>query len=317
MWCSITFTYLFLAIDALVRSTLPQQSTRTRRVGSLREGAECHVSNSPTLQFYPEYIPAANETVEVTYRNRGHAMTRVINSQSIAAHKNAADDGVRGSVRHIAAPVPRTSADCEIAALALLDDAGTGWAGEYKAWRQFLPGAAPDIYPGDGLTVAVPSRTASFLAIVREVELGIFDIAGENVQHTLRFVDAGDPSLSFSFATALVRQSQALPPVEMTQVGNNYLADLTSAEVTTITSTTVTIDAGVTPTGGGGIEVRYSDTGWGAGNNRNLLGRFTSSSFTLPRFARAQDYFLRSYDSSSPAKYSRYTTALHVDYPLT
>jgi len=63
-------------------------------------------------------------------------------------------------------------------------------------------------------------------------------------------------------------------------------------------------------------EVRYSDEGWGVGYNGNLVGRFTSSSFTLTRYARAQDYFLRSYDSSMPPKYSRYSTALHVDYPL-
>ena len=29
-----------------------------------------------------------------------------------------------------------------------------------------------------------------------------------------------------------------------------------------------------------------------------------------------QNYFLRLYDSSSPPKYSRYSAALHVDYPL-
>ena len=83
-----------------------------------------------------------------------------------------------------------------------------------------------------------------------------------------------------------------------------------------MTSTTVTIDAGFTPVAGGGIEVRYSDAGWGIDNNRNLVGRYTSSSFTLTRFARAQTYFLRSYDGSGPPKYSRYSTALHVDYPL-
>ncbi len=65
-----------------------------------------------------------------------------------------------------------------------------------------------------------------------------------------------------------------------------------------------------------GIEVRYSDAGWGAGYNGNLVGRFTNSSFTLTRYARAQTYFLRSYDGNTPAKYSRYSTALHVDYPL-
>ena len=63
-------------------------------------------------------------------------------------------------------------------------------------------------------------------------------------------------------------------------------------------------------------EVRYSDMAWGIGNNRNLIGRFTSSTFTLPRYGRAQAYFLRSYDNSAPARYSRYSTALFVDYPL-
>ncbi len=63
-------------------------------------------------------------------------------------------------------------------------------------------------------------------------------------------------------------------------------------------------------------EVRYSDAGWGIDNNRNLVGRFTSGSFTLTRYARAQTYFLRSYDGSGPPKYSRYSTALHVNYPL-
>jgi hypothetical protein len=63
-------------------------------------------------------------------------------------------------------------------------------------------------------------------------------------------------------------------------------------------------------------EVRYTDAGWGADNNRNLVGRFTSSSFSLTRYARSQNYFLRSYDSSMPPKYSRYSAALHVDYPL-
>jgi len=260
--------------------------------------------------------PALTTISEVSYRGQGHAMARVINSASIAAHRRGGDDGVRGSVREIGLPVPRTSADCETAALALLDDAGQGWAGEYQAWSQFLPGGAADIFPGDGLAVNVPSRMAAFAAIVREVDVEMADIAGENSRYTLRFVDAGDPSLDFAFATALMKQTEVLTPIDVTEVGNSYLADLTDAEVTNVTSTTVTIDAGFTPPAGSGIEVRYSDEGWGAGYNGNLVGRFTSSSFTLTRYARAQTYFLRSYDGSRPPKYSRYSAALHVDYPL-
>ena len=315
MQCSLAFTYIWLPVDALVRGTLPGEETVTMLTGSLLDGAECRVTSAPALEFYPEYIPAANELIEVSYRGQGHAMARVTNSASIAAHRRGGDDGVRGSVREIGLPVPRTSADCETAALALLDDAGQGWSGEYQAWRQFLPGGAADIFPGDGLAVNVPSRMAAFTAIVREVDVEMVDIAGENSHYTLRFVDAGDPSLDFAFATALMKQTQVLTPIDVTEVGNSYLADLTDAEVTNVTSTTVTIDAGFTPPGGG-IEVRYSDEGWGAGYNGNLVGRFTSNSFTLTRYARAQTYFLRSYDGSGPPKYSRYSAALHVDYPL-
>lgn len=62
-------------------------------------------------------------------------------------------------------------------------------------------------------------------------------------------------------------------------------------------------------------EVRAHDYGWGVANDRNLLGRFTTRTFSLPRLARTQNYFLRSYDNSSPPRYSRYAAALHVDSP--
>jgi hypothetical protein len=64
-----------------------------------------------------------------------------------------------------------------------------------------------------------------------------------------------------------------------------------------------------------GAEVREHDYGWGVANDRNLLGRFTTEAFTLARLARTQNYFLRLYDNSSPPHYSRYSAALHVDYP--
>jgi hypothetical protein len=63
-------------------------------------------------------------------------------------------------------------------------------------------------------------------------------------------------------------------------------------------------------------EVRWSDVGWGSGNDRNLVGRFTSQTFTVPRLSRVQTVYLRQFDSSMPPKSSRFTTALHLDYPL-
>jgi len=58
------------------------------------------------------------------------------------------------------------------------------------------------------------------------------------------------------------------------------------------------------------------DYGWGSGNDRNLVGRYNTQTFSVARLARTQNYFLRLYDSSSPPRYSRYAAALHVDYPL-
>lgn len=234
---------------------------------------------------------------------------------SIAVLRRGGDDGVRGGVREIAIPLPRTSADCETAALALLDDSGQGWAGEYRAWSPFLPGAAADIFPGDGLSIDAPARGAAFTAIVREVDIDLADLGGDNSLYTLKFVGAGDPGLDFEFQAATATQATAMAATEADAIGNVYLPDLIASAVTNVTSTTVTMDAGFTPGAGEGIEVRSSDAGWGMENDRNLTGRFTSSSFTVPRFSRVQDYFLRRYDSSSPPRYSRYSAGLHVDYP--
>jgi hypothetical protein len=316
MQCTVGFTYIYLAVDALVRSTPVSGNPFTQTVGSLLEGGQCRVSDTPSLEFYAPYIPAANQTIEVTYRGRGYAMARVLNSPSIAALRNGSDDGVRAAMREVAMPVARTSGDCEIAALALLDDAGQGWSGVYQAWSKLLPGGAADIFPGDGLAVNVPSRSAAFLAIVREVDVALIDLGGESLHYTMKFVDAGDPSLGFAFAKTLVKEATLPTAIDISQVGSTYLADLTGAQVTDVTSTTVTVDAGWTPPAGGGIEVRDSDEGWGTGNAGNLMGRYTSETFTLPRYARGQTYFVRSYDNSSPAKYSRCSAALHVDYPL-
>jgi len=63
-------------------------------------------------------------------------------------------------------------------------------------------------------------------------------------------------------------------------------------------------------------EVRWTDLGWGQENDRNLAGQFSTQAFTLPRLAAVQNYFLRQFDNATPPRYSRYTTALHLKYPL-
>jgi len=319
MQCSIAYTYVAHISLPEVRTALPSASYLTQLVGALSDGAACEVTSNPSLDFYPQYVPVLNQLIVASYRGSGRAVAHVQNPTSVGVLQNGTDDGTRGTARVAKTPVARTDADCENAALAILDDAtGSAWSGTYETWSDFLPGAAADIFPGDAITVNVPSRGASFTAIVREVEIQIADPAGDRGFYTIEFANDLAAPLAIEYtASATTIALQDMPPLlETTQVGAYYQVDLTETQITAVTSTTVTVDAGLAPASGYGIEVRENDYGWGQANDRNLLGRFNTQTFSLARLAETQDYFLRLYDSSSPPKYSRYSAALHVDYPL-
>src|SRR5271154_3970347 len=319
MHCSIAYTYAAHISLAEVRTALPSASYVTQLAGSLSDGAECEITSSPSVDFYPQYVPALNELIVVSYRGSGRAAAEVQNAASVSALQNGADNGTRGTVRVAKTPEARTDLDCENAALAILDDAtGAAWLGTYATWSDFLPGAAADIFPGDAIAVNIPSRGASFTAIVRQVEIEIADPADDRGFYTIAFAnDLASPLAIEYVATTTIIALQDMPPLQQaTQVGVYYQVDLTEAQITAVTSTTVAVDAGLSPASGYGIEVRENDYGWGQANGRNLLGRFNTQTFSLARLAETQDYFLRLYDNSSPPKYSRYSAALHVDYPL-
>ena len=327
LYCAIAFTRLIEAVDVEVRTSLPGQPYASRLVGPLSSGCECNVISGTTLDFFSAYVPAANQYIEVHYRGQygsdsllatvGRAMARVTNPAGIAAQQRGIDNGVRSAVRHVKSPPNRTTADCENAALAQLSDGATaGWTGKYETWSDFLPGGAQDIFPGDALVVNVPSCSANFQAVVREVEITFRDLAGEHSLYGIRFADDAAKTLSFEMEAAKVATPLTINPITNAQVGSSVLTDLTAAQITQVASTTVSIDAGTAPPSGGGIEVRWSDAGWGQFNDENLAGRFTTQAFTLPRLSKVEDYFLRQFDASVPPKYSRHSAALHIDYPF-
>jgi hypothetical protein len=204
--------------------------------------------------------------------------------------------------------------------LSILDDAGgLAWAGTYQTWSDFLPGGAADIFPGDALTVNVPSQNAAFTAIVRSVGIDVVDPANDRGMYTIEFANDLAVPLAFQDASSATTVPLQDMPVRLStsQVGAYYLTDLVDAQITGATSTTVQIDVGVAVGSGFGVEVRGHDYGWGTANDRNLLGRFNTETFSLLRMTPSQTYFLRLYDSSSPPRYSRYATALHVDFRYT
>ena len=310
----IAYTRLQRIADVEVRSMIPGQSFRSRLPGALYDGGECYVSSAGELHFYPPYPPQANEQIVVSYRASARAIARVQNTDSIVSHNVGADQGRRSRVQRMSVPPAPTSVDCENAALALLDDAvEKAWVGEYAVVSDNLPSS--DVWPGDFVQVAAPSRQANFSAIVREADVRVMSLAQDRSAYTIRFAnDAAEP-MAAEFA------KMKLPdplPVAFTTNGPSsplYLAALTSAQVTSIIATQIGVDTGTTPPAGGGFEVRRSDGGWGATSDGNLVGRYATQTFVLPRLSRVQEYVLRQYDNSSPAKYSRQSALLHVDYP--
>jgi hypothetical protein len=217
-------------------------------------------------------------------------------------------------VRHLKLPPAFTSIDCENAASALLDDSvQTAWQGEYQVMSDSL---STDVIPGNTVQVSAASRGAMFNAIVREVELQVMSLRDDLLQYKIKFAnDAAAP-------LALTADGITLPAPLTTIFNINtpssslYIASLTASQITNVIATEITVDTGVAPPAGGGIEVRRSDGGWGPSDSGNLAGRFTTSTFVLPRLSRVQGYYLRQYDGSTPPKYSRYSMLLHVDYPL-
>ncbi|MGH9515893.1 MAG: hypothetical protein ACRD3P_09485 [Terriglobales bacterium] len=327
LYCAIAFTRLIEAVDVEVRTSLPGQPYVSRLVGPLSSGSECNIISGTTLDFFSAYVPATNQNIEVHYRGQygsesllatvGRAMARVTNPDGITAQQRGIDNGVRSAVLHVKSPPARTTADCENAALAVLSDGSiAGWTGMYEVWSDFLPGAAPDIFPGDALAVNIPSRLANFQAVVGEVDIAFQDLAGEHALYAITFADNSARTLSFEAEVAKIATPLAINPITNAQVGSTALDDLTSAQITAVASTTASIDAGIAPPIGGGFEVRWSDAGWGQFNDENLAGRFTTQAFTLPRLSKVEDYFLRQFDASVPPKYSRHTAALHIDYPF-
>jgi hypothetical protein len=310
----IAYTRLQQMVNAEVRSMIPGESFRTRLTGALADGGECYISSAGELHFYPPYPPQQDEQIVVSYRASGRAIARVQDTNSITSHNVGADHGRRSSVRRMSVPQALTSIDCENAALALLDDSvQAAWVGEYRIASDCLP--ANDVLPGDAVQVAAPSRQANFSAIVREVDIEVTSLVYDRSEYAIQFANDAAGLLTVEFSKTTLPDPL---PTAFTTAGPStslFLPALTAVQVTDVIATEITVDTGTAPKGGGGFEVRRSDGGWGPTSDGNLVGRYTSQSIVLPRLSRIQDYVMRQYDGSSPAKYSRQSALVHVDYP--
>ncbi len=94
------------------------------------------------------------------------------------------------------------------------------------------------------------------------------------------------------------------------------LANLQQLQVTCITGSAVQIDAGIAPPAGGGFEVRRRDWDFGPAVWQDLVLRSPVRSFSIPREAQVEQYYVRMYDASTPLVYSRFSSAVFTQYPV-
>ena len=82
------------------------------------------------------------------------------------------------------------------------------------------------------------------------------------------------------------------------------------------TGTALQVDAGMAPPAGGGFEVRRRDGDFGPGVDQDLVLRNPVRSFSIPREGQVEHYYVRMYDGSTPPVYSRFSSAVFTDLPV-
>jgi hypothetical protein len=196
---------------------------------------------------------------------------------------------VRSAVVKLKLPPARSSDECRSAAATLLEDTtATAWSGQYQCWNDSLPGAQ-DVWPGDAIEIALPRESLQVTATVREVKIQFLSTGEECSQYTIGFANDAAQQLSFSLGATARKPALSYS----TEIAGTSVPCLPGAAITSVQAASLVIDAGMAPVAGGGFEVRLKDEGWGANVDRNLLGRFTTETFTVPKLATSQNYFLR------------------------
>jgi hypothetical protein len=98
--------------------------------------------------------------------------------------------------------------------------------------------------------------------------------------------------------------------------GSNVLANLQQLQVVSATGTALQVDSGTAPPAGGGFEVRRRDWDFGPGVDQDLVLRSPVRSFSIPREGQVEHYYVRMYDGSTPPVYSRFSSAVFTDLPV-
>jgi hypothetical protein len=310
-YCRVTQTG-----SAWVVSAPASGASFTRLLGVAGEGVDCRIAESSgkaALTFFAGRIPVAGEIVSVMYRTERRSVARIAGAASVST------EGTSRWLGKVIRPAARCSADCESAALAVLSFATARAAalrGSYTAEVCHRVGAGVfaggDVWPGDVLAVTANGTTLN--VVIRQVTVEDGHAEPEVLRYKIAFANDWAEGLGLKLSESVA--ADALLPQTAAAGAAVVLANLQQLTVTSATGTALQVDAGTAPSAGGGFEVRVRDGGFGLGNAADLVLRSPVRSFSIPRVSAGERYYVRMYDTSSPPLYSRWSSAVFCDLPV-
>jgi len=302
-------------------STLPSGVLQTRLIGAAGQGVDCSVAagtaaGSPgKVTFLAGRVPVAGERVTVSYRNQRRSVARLADAASVAAE---AVNGAPGTCRwlgKVTLPAARSSVDCESATQAVLAFATSRTAAVAGTYAMVNP--VQDVWPGDVLAVTSAGVTSSLL--VRGVVVQDGGAVPEVRYYKVSFANDWAAEWGAGIGLKLSEEiaADAILPQTALSAPGQVLANLQHLSVTTLTNAAMQVDAGTAPPAGGGFEVRLKDWEFGVGvDAADLVLRSPVRSFSVPVAAQVQRFFVRMYDASTPPLYSRFSSAVFVNIPV-
>jgi hypothetical protein len=299
-----------------VTSTPPSGTAFVRRLGTAAQGADCSLSRLGKLRFYPASTPQAGEIIAVSYRTSRRSVARMASAASIATESAGGTlPGTAYWMGSVTSPPPRSSADCENAASAILAVAtsrAAAWSGEYTAWNCQQGGPASDVWPGDVLAITAASAGVTANLVVRTVTIDLTSTSPALAKYAIAFANDWADDLAIKTSSS-VPEDAWLPQQPESALP---LANLNALAIASINGSTIQIAANVTPPTGGGFEVRQRDWAFTAGPGPDLVLRSPVPNFSIARQAATEQYYIRMYDGSTPPNYSRFSSAVFVNLPL-
>jgi hypothetical protein len=307
-YCRVTQTG-----SAWVVSTLPSGVKMTRLVGVAGEGVDCTVSTTGKITFLAGRVPIAGELVTVTYRGQQRAVARLEDAASVAAEAAGGVPGTAQWLGKVLKPAARSSVDCESAARAVLSFSASRAAAAAGTYAAVNP---VDVWPGDVLAMTSGEQTVN--VVVRRVDIVDGMACPEVLTYRMAFANDWAEGLGLTLSEAIAVDA-LLPQTGLsstTPPGGNVLANLQLVQVVSATGTALQVDAGMAPPAGGGFEVRRRDGDFGPGVDQDLVLRSPVRSFSIPREAQVEHYYVRMYDGSTSPLYSRFSSAVFTDLPV-